>query len=295
MPLLAFDRVRDNAAAPQGPASRAIVVMRWMKSTARSRMTEHSNKIAKSKKCPKLAIRHRQAARRRYARRRHKRDVSTLSSLSRRAPFYAGYRKCLGDSFEYQGNRGHRQDRGAKQQPIRAQQPWVDPAARLLDPESECIDPAIVLEPDNCIVLDPSQLEKRRFDVKHASVRKRVTQFELELTPVPLPARSHFRGEAAAVGAQHEVAQDRCGGRFNCRRADSSQIDLNAARELRGSEPDRPDSRSSRVRDASDTDQCGHEQPHRRSNLEHATQYRIVAAARQDIDDILVTFGESCF
>src|SRR4030095_1614639 len=46
--------------APPGPASRAIVVMRWMKSTARSRMTEHRNKIAKSKKCPKLTIRHQQ-------------------------------------------------------------------------------------------------------------------------------------------------------------------------------------------------------------------------------------------
>src|SRR5262245_30400098 len=34
--------------------------MRWMKSTARSRMTEHRNKIGKSKKCPKLTIRHRQ-------------------------------------------------------------------------------------------------------------------------------------------------------------------------------------------------------------------------------------------
>src|SRR4030095_7816999 len=41
--------------APPDPASRAsreIVVMRWMKSTARSRMIEHRNKIAKSKTCP---------------------------------------------------------------------------------------------------------------------------------------------------------------------------------------------------------------------------------------------------
>jgi hypothetical protein len=40
--------------APPGPASRAIVVMRWMKSTARSRMTEHRNKIVESKRCPKI-------------------------------------------------------------------------------------------------------------------------------------------------------------------------------------------------------------------------------------------------
>jgi hypothetical protein len=40
--------------APPGPASRAIV-MRWMKSTARSRMTEHHNKIVKSKKCPPIS------------------------------------------------------------------------------------------------------------------------------------------------------------------------------------------------------------------------------------------------
>jgi hypothetical protein len=45
--------------APPGPASRAIVVMRWMKSTARSRMTEHRNRSRKPRHAPKLAIRHR--------------------------------------------------------------------------------------------------------------------------------------------------------------------------------------------------------------------------------------------
>jgi hypothetical protein len=48
--------------APPGPASRAIVVMRWMKSTARTRMTEHRNRSRNPRHAPKLAIRHRHAA-----------------------------------------------------------------------------------------------------------------------------------------------------------------------------------------------------------------------------------------
>jgi hypothetical protein len=56
--------------------------MRWMKSTARSRMTEHRNKIAKSKKCPQLAIRHRQAIREFHRRAQQRSKALCLGQVS---------------------------------------------------------------------------------------------------------------------------------------------------------------------------------------------------------------------